>query len=295
MDKARKQQDEIRNELARQDLKRRELSDNLRLREKRVEYESKKKQYTAKLDELNVDGKTIDLKTFSQEQRRLEQKRLELRRELAEVETNESVLKGRAQTLQDEMALENHQNARKKYLMGLADLKVLEFAVSDIEKYYKALDRAIMSYHMIKMSAINKIIKQLWRQVYRGTDIDHIEIRSEEEDGSSAVVAGDGASMRVRRTYSYRVVMVKGDTVLDMRGRCSAGQKVLASIIIRLALSETFCLNSGILALDEPTTNLDRENIESLASALVEYDTFLHETFINLPLQIRFYRIHFRF
>ncbi|CAH3038473.1 unnamed protein product [Pocillopora meandrina] len=51
-----------------------------------------------------------------------------------------------------------------------------------------------------------------------------------------------------------QVVMVKGDTVLDMRGRCSAGQKVLASLIIRLALAETFCLNCGILTLDEPTT-----------------------------------------
>jgi DNA repair protein RAD50 len=32
---------------------------------------------------------------------------------------------------------------------------------------------------------------------------------------------------------------------------------VLACLIIRLALAETFCLNCGILALDEPTTNLD--------------------------------------
>lgn len=106
----------------------------------------------------------------------------------------------------------------------------------------------------------------------------------------------DNASAGVkRRTYKYRVVMVKGDTALDMRGRCSAGQKVpaalgsgsarqalergsdlsmcvqvLASLIIRLALAETFCLNCGILALDEPTTNLDRDNIESLAYALVE-------------------------
>ena len=40
--------------------------------------------------------------------------------------------------------------------------------------------------------------------------------------------------------------------------RCSAGQKVLASLIIRLALAETFAENCGIIALDEPTTNLDR-------------------------------------
>ena len=55
-----------------------------------------------------------------------------------------------------------------------------------------------------------------------------------------------------------------------MRGRCSAGQKVLSSLIIRLALAETFSANCGIIALDEPTTNLDRENIESLAEALAE-------------------------
>ena len=45
--------------------------------------------------------------------------------------------------------------------------------------------------------------------------------------------------------------MVKGDVELDMRGRCSAGQKVLASIIIRLALAESFGQGCGVLALDE--------------------------------------------
>lgn len=45
--------------------------------------------------------------------------------------------------------------------------------------------------------------------------------------------------------------------------------QVLASLIIRLALAETFCLNCGILALDEPTTNLDGPNSESLAAAIL--------------------------
>ena len=43
---------------------------------------------------------------------------------------------------------------------------------------------------------------------------------------------------------------------------------MLACLIIRLALAETFCLNCGILALDEPTTNLDAANASSLAEAL---------------------------
>ena len=96
-----------------------------------------------------------------------------------------------------------------------------------------------------------------------------IEIRSEEDSPADGADA-KAPTTTTRRTYNYRVCLIKGEAQLDMRGRCSAGQKVLASIIIRLALAETFCLNSGILALDEPTTNLDRENIESLASALVE-------------------------
>ena len=78
--------------------------------------------------------------------------------------------------------------------------------------------------------------------------------------------------------------MLKGDTALDMRGRCSAGQKVLASIIIRLALAETFCVNCGLLALDEPTTNLDKDNIEGLAQALADIvELVLSHTLAHTP------------
>lgn len=91
-------------------------------------------------------------------------------------------------------------------------------------------------------------------------DIDGIKIRSD-NDGTTTT----------RRTYNYRVVMTKDQVEMDMRGRCSAGQKMLASIIIRLALSDSFGQNCGILALDEPTNALDAENIDALADSLVEW------------------------
>jgi len=50
------------------------------------------------------------------------------------------------------------------------------------------------------------------------SDIETIEIRSDEDEGSGAA--------KTRRNYRYRVVMIKSGTELDMRGRCSAGQKV---------------------------------------------------------------------
>ena len=39
-------------------------------------------------------------------------------------------------------------------------------------------------------------------------------------------------------------------------------------MIIRLALAEAFCLDCGVLALDEPTTNLDSDNVSSLAHSI---------------------------
>lgn len=72
-------------------------------------------------------------------------------------------------------------------------------------------------------------------------------------------------------SLSSQVVMTKDQVEMDMRGRCSAGQKMLASIIIRLALSDSFGQNCGILALDEPTNALDVENVDALAASLVEW------------------------
>jgi len=141
------------------------------------------------------------------------------------------------------------------------ELKTFEMTASDLDRYHGALDRALMAFHASKMSDINKVVKELWQRTYRGQDIDFIQIRSD---------AGPASGATGRSSYNYRVCMVVGDAELEMRGRCSAGQKVLACLIIRLALAETFCLNCGILALDEPTTNLDAPNADALARSLCD-------------------------
>merc|ERR1719498_1857108 len=148
-------------------------------------------------------------------------------------------------------------------------------------------------------------------KVYKGRDIDYIAIRSDAEetleDGTPA--PGQAERGNAARSYNYRVVMVCGEAEMDMRGRCSAGQRVLASLIIRLALAETFCVNCGILALDEPTTNLDAANIRGLAEALAGIiearRSFAHfqlilithdEAFVNQLCRLQvsdwFYHIH---
>lgn len=154
------------------------------------------------------------------------------------------------------------QGSRRKFDECRIRKQTMELASSDLEKYHRALDQALMAFHTLKMNSINRTIKELWQQTYRGTDIDEIEVISDHGDPRATT----GSTLR--RAFNYRVQMRQGQATLDMRGRCSAGQKVLACLVIRLALAESFCTDCGILALDEPTTNLDRENIESLAAAL---------------------------
>ncbi|KAL0567094.1 DNA repair protein rad50 [Marasmius crinis-equi] len=150
------------------------------------------------------------------------------------------------------------KDINKRYTDQLIRVKMSDMANNDLEKYAKALDNAIMKYHGLKMEEVNDTMRHLWNKTYQGTDIDGIKIRSDVEGGAS------------KRSYNYRVVMTKDQVEMDMRGRCSAGQKMLASIIIRLALSDSFGQNCGILALDEPTNALDTENIDALASSLVD-------------------------
>ncbi|XP_014892264.1 DNA repair protein RAD50 [Poecilia latipinna] len=257
-DKINKEMGNIRQDIDTQKVQERWLQDNLTLR-KRVE---ELKEVVAKRETLMKDMGNMQVLQLRQERRDAERK-------LEDLKKNRSIALGRQKGFEEEilhyrkeLREDQYDKAEERYKNKMITMRTTELVIKDLDLYYKALDQTIMRFHSMKMDEINKIIRDLWRSTYRGQDIEYVEIRSDVDENSSAGVK--------RRVYNYRVVMVKGDTALDMRGRCSAGQKVLASLIIRLALAETFCLNCGILALDEPTTNLDRENIESLAHALVE-------------------------
>lgn len=171
-------------------------------------------------------------------------------------------LRDQIKTLRHELE-SDYKDIDKQFHEEWVKLQANLLISNDIQTYSKALDNAIMKYHSMKMEDINRILKELWSQTYKGTDIDSIAIKSDVN-----------IQAKGNRSYNYRVVMYKSNAELDMRGRCSAGQKVLTSILIRLALAECFGVNCGMIALDEPTTNLDTENAESLAQALNQIISF---------------------
>lgn len=235
-----------------QDQIRRNIEDNLNYRETKAKVD----KFASEIESL--EERVLKIGGVSTFETELGKHLLERERLLSEVNRCQgtmSVYQTNISRNKIDLKQAQYKDIDKRHFDQLIQLKTTEMANKDLDRYYNALDKALMSFHTMKMEEINKIIRELWQQTYRGQDIDYIRIHSDSEGAGT-------------RSYSYKVLMQTGDAELEMRGRCSAGQKVLASLIIRLALAETFCLNCGILALDEPTTNLDGPNAESLAAAL---------------------------
>lgn len=152
------------------------------------------------------------------------------------------------------------QRAEVNYRDSIIEIALVQESISDLEKYRQCLDVSLIQFHTEKMTAVNVIIDELWRKVYNSTDITTIRIRS---DAASETTS--------KRAYDYNVMMVQeSGAEVEMRGRCSAGQKMLASLLIRIALAEVFGGLCSMIALDEPTTNLDEGKVDGMANVLTD-------------------------
>ncbi|KAL1742353.1 P-loop containing nucleoside triphosphate hydrolase protein [Schizophyllum fasciatum] len=228
------------------------LRENIRVRKLQKEIAD----IQSEIDKVDMEEIARSRRAFKDQYKPAKEKETELQGQYSHI--GGMLTSSREQLATWEKDLRDFKDINKKYADQLIKVKMSDMANNDLEKYAKALDSAIMKYHSLKMEEVNDTMRHLWNKTYQGTDIDGIKIRSDAEGGAS------------KRSYNYRVVMTKDQVEMDMRGRCSAGQKMLASIIIRLALSDSFGQNCGILALDEPTNALDTENIDALASSLVD-------------------------
>uniref|UniRef100_A0A0K0F7A2 DNA repair protein RAD50 (inferred by orthology to a human protein) n=1 Tax=Strongyloides venezuelensis TaxID=75913 RepID=A0A0K0F7A2_STRVS len=157
-------------------------------------------------------------------------------------------------TLNEAKYCDAEKNLREKVIRKT----ILRKTIKDLGLCQKVLDNSIIKFHEDKMKEINLSLCELWKKVYTGNDIEFIKIKSKPMSST-----GDK-----RKSYDYAVVMVVDGNEIEMRDRCSAGQKMLASILIRIALCEVFCYHCPIIALDEPTTNLDVNKVENIADML---------------------------
>ncbi|UKK02286.2 DNA repair protein Rad50 [Theileria orientalis] len=233
------------------------LNDNITYKHKRQLMEQSK----LRLEDLKTD---LDSKNYGEIKTNLE----ELNTELSTISHEIATMNGRLAALEkscgqnESIETKLFARAQSEYIDSYIKYKCHVEAREDLEKYYKFLESALHSYHLEKITHINSSLKRIWREVYAGTHIDYIQIQSKTDK--------DASPMEVTsHSYQYRFVMVTTNGVeMDMKGHCSAGERILTSLVVRMALIECFSDNCSILALDEPTTNLDKESVQSLENSL---------------------------
>ncbi|KAK6173416.1 hypothetical protein SNE40_016870 [Patella caerulea] len=151
-------------DLSTQKVRERELNDNLQLRKKKLEV----KQLAAEIEENTEKLGGVDLTNIERERRKLLNKEDALQKERHTATGRLQGLKDQIKSSKKELESPMYKDASEKYRDKVIDMRTTELSNKDLEKYYKAMDRAIMNYHNQKMKDINKIIRELWRNTYKG-------------------------------------------------------------------------------------------------------------------------------
>lgn len=195
-----------------------------------------------------------------------------LRKELADVEKTfmmlrdkRSMIVGSKVQLERQLSrakseLDSYKRVNIEYAQSLGKLVCNRIIKSDLEKLKECFEQSVMSFHEQMIVKINEVLRARWRQIYQGGDVDTIELVDEE------IKKG-----KDKRTFNYYIAMRKKGLRMKMREKSSAGQKALASIILRMTLAELFVKDFAFITLDEPTANLDLANVQSLAKAIGTY------------------------
>ncbi|XP_063981287.1 DNA repair protein RAD50-like [Diachasmimorpha longicaudata] len=252
---------QIKEDISCRETKKRNLTDNVELRKYQKTLTQLKQTRTHREEKINL----LNYEEVMREQEELVRDIQEAEGEINRASGIRGEIMKNIDQLNEELNTEECKTVRTAHRRKSIEVLVTRQAIDDVVAYARVLDVATAEVHEERLNTINSAMKKLWKLIYSGNDTKSIQIKAE---------ATSTSGVTDKRQFNYKLVQIKHGVEMEMRGRCSAGQRVLASIILRLALAETLSQQCGILALDEPTTNLDSINSAKLADALYKYVTY---------------------
>lgn len=168
-------------EYAEQDNVERDLNDNLELKRTQKEMADKEKELeTLRKHERDVDfGQIAEKKArLAHEIDRLTSERIGLEGQIKE--KNKMITATRTEITQPK-----YRDSVKNYKKAFYENVVLTKTIEDLTTYCETLEKALTKFHSDKMEKINSVIRNLWRTIYKGNDIDYIQINTEEVKGTA--------------------------------------------------------------------------------------------------------------
>ncbi|MCK4730432.1 MAG: SMC family ATPase [Candidatus Aenigmarchaeota archaeon] len=167
----------------------------------------------------------------------------ELKRNLLELKLNykhKEELKTEKQEMMKQMVREIEFLEKTK-----AEIEFLEYGSSALSDFSNILVEVQEVLRKEFIETLNEVMNEIWVYVYPYEDYTGIRFKIEDRD------------------YLLQLCDLK-NTWINVEGFSSGGERSIASIVLRIALSVVLAPYMKILILDEPTHNLDSNTIDNL-------------------------------
>ncbi|RLG93116.1 hypothetical protein DRO29_07935, partial [Candidatus Bathyarchaeota archaeon] len=213
----------------------------------------------------------LEIEEKKKEMARCKKEEEKLKNELNKVYFDESLLEKLRKELEElkatkiklskdlELNLKIGQEKEKLYNQILKDLEFFEknkkeaeflsYASATLKKLSEVLVEVQENLRQEFVRNLNEVMNEIWSNIYPYED--YIGIRFKIED----------------RDYLLQLCDLKNRWI-NVEGFSSGGERAIASLVMRIALSVILAPKLRILILDEPTHNLDSNTIEKLIEIL---------------------------
>ena len=149
--------------IARQNDLKRELEDNIAFLRGKREEESILKEIEQLTSEMGNMGQVKDIES---KLRQVTDRKNDLRAESAEAKGRVKAHEEAMKAANDQLKGAEYANIEQRLTKQLVEKKTVEMVSEDLDRYHKALDKALMSFHSSKMEEINKVVRELWQRTY---------------------------------------------------------------------------------------------------------------------------------
>jgi DNA repair protein SbcC/Rad50 len=226
-----------------------------------IHIEERKQQHLRKISELELIDNDLKIKKVTkQEVNSCEEKFQMLLRYVQELTTTlsnfESILTEKANQLAE---LKNQQI---RALEMQTNINKFEEEAQFLERFRTAVEATQLSLRDELILAVNEVMAQVWIDIYPYEKWSAVRLASTESD------------------YMLQIKEAEGNW-LPVSGFASGGERMLASLAVRIAFARVLAPNLSLLILDEPTHNLDEKAITTFIDVIQnKVSDFIDQIFI---------------
>lgn len=234
-----------------------ELINEINKIENKFEKLVKKKEYEIGIER---NKKELEIKQNNYNEISVDEKKLDiLQKQLKEIEISIKIKESKIPMNQEKInnlkqQINENQQQIDRFKSFKEKINIKKSKITNLNKFKKALSEIQMQLRNRLINSVNKLMINLWAEIYPYTDFSGIRLMPKEDDYLLEI--------------NQRIENKDNENWISVNSVGSGGEKSTAALTLRIALSMVIAPNLKMLILDEPTHNLDTNGIRSFIEIL---------------------------